>query len=373
VRRGRVPLAGARSPTAKGREVVTTSTGISATLPTAQASPQYNDHMVVRPLSVETECAVRGLTVAYRIEGTWLRAVRDVSFEVHERETVAIVGETGSGKTSTVHALLRLLPPEGRIVAGSISIRGEDVLRLGQRGMRRLRGREVGYVPQQAMAAFNPTMPIGKQVAEALVVHKGTKPKVAIARAGELLAEMGLPRDTVRAFPHQLSGGMLQRAMIASAIIANPHLLVADEPTSALDVTVQRQIVELLLRIREEHGLSILLVTHDLGAVERLADFVIVLYAGRRVEAGRVQELLQAPRHPYTRALVDSLPGGGKPHKSRLPSVPGVPLGPAEVDAEQACPFRYRCPRALPVCSGEFPSASTAGDHIWFCHNSEPV
>jgi len=373
VRRGQAGGVAAGSLIGKAGEVVMTSKGTSCSPPTAQNSRQCNDRRSSRSLSAEAECCVRGLTITYRIEGRWLRAVRDISFEVHEREVVALVGETGSGKTSTVHALLRLLPPEGRIAGGSIRLRGEDVLGLGQRGLRQLRGCEVGYVPQQAMAAFNPTMRIGKQVAEALVVHKGTKSKVAIARARELLAEMGLPSDTVQAFPHQLSGGMLQRAMLASAIIAKPRFLVADEPTSALDVTVQRQIVELLLRIREEHGLSILLVTHDLGAVERLADRVVVLYAGRRVEAGRVQEILQAPRHPYTKALVDSLPGSGKAHKSRLPSVPGAPLAPAEVDAEQACPLRYRCPRALPRCSVEFPGVSAAGDHLWFCHNPELV
>ena len=325
-------------------------------------------------LSQDIECVVDGLTVAYRVEENWLRAVRELTFEVRRGETLAIVGETGSGKTTTGHAIMRLLPVAGRVLGGSVMVGGLDVLSLNERELRQLRGKRVGYVPQQPSAAFNPTMTIGRQVAEALVVHEGTRYRRTLPTVRRLLEEMGLaePDRLVDAFPHQLSGGMLQRAMIASAIIARPRLLVADEPTSALDVTVQRQILDLLRRVRDEHGLTIVLITHDLGAVAQIADTVMVLYAGRKVEIGETDELLHSPRHPYTKGLVQSSPGLGQAHKSRLSALAGAPLGPVEVHAEEGCPFRLRCPQALPLCAQVFPEATIQGGHAWYCHNPEP-
>jgi oligopeptide/dipeptide ABC transporter ATP-binding protein len=321
------------------------------------------------------ECEVRDLTIAYRSEGSWLRAVRDVSFEVQAGETLAVVGETGSGKSSTAYAIMRLLPAAGRVDGGSVRVRGLDVLSMSPRQLRAVRGKVIGYVPQQPAAAFNPVMTIGRQVAEALVTHEGVRYSAAVATVKQTLAEMGLedPDRLVRSYPHQLSGGMLQRAMIASAIIARPRLLLTDEPTSALDVSVQRQILDLLKRVRDDHGLTIVLITHDLGAVAQIADRVLVLYAGRKVEVGPATQLMRSPRHPYTRGLLTSYPGPGLAHKSRLAALPGSPLGPVEVDAERACPFRSRCPRALPVCAEEFPAASVDGAHSWHCHNPEPA
>ena len=321
------------------------------------------------------ECEVGDLTIAYRAEGSWLRAVRDVSFDVQTGETLAIVGETGSGKSSTAYAIMRLLPAAGRVDSGSVRVRGLDVLSMSQRQLRAVRGKVIGYVPQQPAAAFNPVMTIGRQVAEALVTHEGVRYSEALGTVTRTLTEMGLddPERLIRSYPHQLSGGMLQRAMIASAIIARPRLLLTDEPTSALDVTIQRQILDLLKRVRDDHGLTIVLITHDLGAVAQIADRVLVLYAGRKVEVGPARQLMQAPRHPYTRGLLTSYPVPGLAHKSRLAALPGSPLGPAEVDAEQACPFRSRCPRALPVCAQEFPAESADGAHAWHCHNPEPA
>jgi peptide/nickel transport system ATP-binding protein len=321
------------------------------------------------------ECEVRGLTIAYRTEGIWLRAVREVSFEVRSGETLAIVGETGSGKSSAAQAIMRLLPAAGRIESGTVRMRGIDVLTLSDRGLREVRGKLVVYVPQQPSAAFNPVMTIGRQVAEALIVHEGVRYRDAVATVTHTLAQMGLEDADrlVHSYPHQLSGGMLQRAMIASAIIARPRLLLTDEPTSALDVSVQRQILDLLKRVRDDHGLTIMLITHDLRAVTQIADRVLVLYAGRKVEIGPTAQLLSAPRHPYTRGLLTSYPGAGLQHKSRLAALPGAPLGPAEVDAEQGCPFRTRCPRVQPVCAEHFPAASGDAEHAWHCHNPEPA
>ena len=270
---------------------------------------------------------------------------------------------------------MRLLPAAGRIESGTVRVRGTDVLTLSDRGLREVRGKLIGYVPQQPSAAFNPVMTIGRQVAEALVIHEGVRYKDAVPVVTQTLAEMGLedPDRLVQAYPHQLSGGMLQRAMIASAIIARPRLLLTDEPTSALDVSIQRQILDLLKRVRDDHGLTIVLITHDLGAVTQIADRVLVLYAGRKVEIGPTARLLSAPRHPYTRGLLTSYPGAGLRHKSRLAALPGAPLGPAEVDAEQGCPFRTRCLRVLPVCAEQFPAASGDAEHAWHCHNPEPA
>lgn len=324
--------------------------------------------------AVSAECQVRNLTVAYRSESGLLRAVRDVSFDVQPGETLAVVGETGSGKSSTAQAIMKLLPAAGQVTSGSIVVGGTDMLTLSQRQLREVRGRRIGYVPQQPSAAFNPVMTIGRQVAEALVVHEKARYKDAVVLVEQTMAEMGLadPARLVRSYPHQLSGGMLQRAMIASAIIAKPRVLLTDEPTSALDVSVQWQILDLLKRVRDDHGLTIVLITHDLNAVAQIADRVLVLYAGRNVEIGPASQLLRAPRHPYTRGLLDSYPARGLPHKSRLAALPGAPLGPLEVDAEHACPFRFRCPRALPACAAEFPAASTEGTHTFHCHNPEP-
>jgi oligopeptide/dipeptide ABC transporter ATP-binding protein len=336
-------------------------------VPTAGA-----DRSVGGPTDLEVR--VRALTVAYRIDGRWLRVVRELDLEARAGETLAVVGETGSGKSSTGHAILRILPSNGRLVSGSVEVAGTDVLALDEKQLRAMRGKRVGYVPQQPMAAFNPTKQIGRQVAEALVVHDRLRYRETLDVVRATLAEMGLdePDRVMSSFPHQLSGGMLQRAMIAGAIVARPRVLVADEPTSALDVSVQRQILALLRRVRDEHGLTILLITHDLGAVAQIADRVLVLYAGRCVEVGPPAMILSAPRHPYTAGLVDSSPGRGQAHKSRLGALPGAPLGPAQVDSEPGCPFRFRCPQALPICATEFPASTADADHRFFCHNPLP-
>lgn len=319
--------------------------------------------------------SVHNLTVAYSTPQGMLRALRDVSFELAAGATLGIVGETGSGKSSMVNAIMRLLPPAAEIAAAQMQVAGQDVLTLGRRGLRRLHGETIGFVPQQPMAAFNPLMTVGRQVAEVLVVHRGRSYRQCRPEVLETLRSVGLgdAERVADAYPHQLSGGMLQRAMIAGAIIGEPRVLVADEPTSAVDVRLRAQILGLLARIRDERGLTTILISHDLSAVSELADEVLVLYSGRKVEMGRTEQILSAPRHPYTHGLIASRPDASLPHKSKLAMLPGAPLGPTEVDAEQGCPFRTRCPRVQEICATAFPPPDAAGSHSWHCYNPEPV
>lgn len=320
-------------------------------------------------------CEVRDLTVAYNSGDSWLKAVREVSFEIRSGEILAIVGETGSGKSTTAAAMIRMLPRNGRIVGGSVLFSGEDLMRLSDRQMRRLRGQDIAYVPQQPMSAFNPTMTVGRQVAEPLVIHRGMSYRLAAPQAAKRLGEMGVHEvdRVMRSYPHELSGGMLQRAMIASAMICQPRLLIADEPTSALDVTIQRQILDLIKQVQLEYHLAVVLISHDLKVVSQVADRILVLYGGRTVEIGPTGVVVTRPRHPYTRGLLSSTLTDKLTHKAKLASLPGYPPNPLEVDREPGCPFRPRCSRSVAECTVEFPGWSQDADHAWACHNPEPV
>lgn len=322
-------------------------------------------------------CSVSSLTVGYRSPavGT-LRACRDISFSVPAGRTLAVIGETGSGKTSVASAVTRLLPRNGEILDGEVVVGGRNLLSLSEKEMRAVRGRDIGYVPQQPMSAFNPTMLIGRQVAEPLYLHEGLSYRESLPRVLSALREVGLndPERVVRSYPHELSGGMLQRAMLAMAVICEPKLLIADEPTSALDVSVQRQILDLLRRLQRHHNLAVFIISHDLGIVSRIADDVLVMYGGRKVEVGPRASLLERPRHPYTKALLTSMVGAANAHKTRLPSMSGYPPSLLEVDGEQGCPFRSRCTRALTTCVESFPpEIGESAEHLWACHNPESV
>jgi oligopeptide/dipeptide ABC transporter ATP-binding protein len=242
---------------------------------------------------------------------------------------------------------------------------------LSPRELRGVRGCEIGYVPQLPMAAFNPTTKVGPQVGEPLRIHDGLSYRRALPRVLEALGEMGLPdgERVADSYPHELSGGMLQRAMIAMATICDPLLLIADEPTSALDAHIRRQIIDVLRRIQEARQLAILFVTHDLGVVETVSDRVLVLYGGRVVEAGPTPVVLGQPRHPYTRALLESRITLETVPKTKLKWIRGHPLTAHEVDSEQGCPFRPRCERALVECGSRFPPVSGEADHFWACWN----
>jgi oligopeptide/dipeptide ABC transporter ATP-binding protein len=333
-----------------------------------------NDAAVAKAPAVDSVCGVADLSVAYYSDGQWLKAVRNVTFSVNRGEILAVVGETGSGKSTTATAMIRMLPSNGKVTGGRVTLDGEDLLALSERQMRALRGQTVAYIPQQPMSAFNPTMRIGRQVAEPLLIHRGLQYRQAYDEAAKRLNEMGIRNveRVMRSYPHQLSGGMLQRAMIATAMVLQPKLLIADEPTSALDVTIQRQILGLIRRVQREYRLAVVLISHDLSVVSQIADRILVLYGGRLVEIGPTANLVSASRHPYTRGLLQSAMSAGLDHKARIPSLAGYPPNPVQVDGEPGCPFRPRCSRSVGPCQEAFPAGDGISQHQWACYNPVP-
>jgi oligopeptide/dipeptide ABC transporter ATP-binding protein len=314
---------------------------------------------------------VRGLTAEFVSEtGSVRRVVRaadGVDFEIGRGEVLALAGESGSGKSATALSLVGLLPPPGRVVSGRILFEGRDLRALDDNGMRRVRGARIGVVFQEPMTALNPVFTVGGQIAEALEVHGIARGAAARTRAVELLDAVRIPDPARRAadFPHQLSGGMRQRALIAAAIACRPPLLIADEPTTALDATIQADILDLLDAMRRESGLAVLLITHDLGVVARMADRAAVMYAGRIVESGPARELLASPAHPYTRGLLASVPG----HEPgmRLAAIPGSV--PDLATLPPGCAFAPRCPDRFEACDRARPEASgVSPGHAARCH-----
>ncbi len=297
---------------------------------------------------------VEGLTVQIRGEGGTVTIVDGVDYEVEDRQIFGVAGESGSGKTMSVLALLQLLP-RGAQTSGRATYRGRDLLTLSGRGLRQVRGRELAMVFQDPLTSLHPMMTIGRQLSEHVRYHEGLSKSAALARAEELLGEVRLPdpERALDAFPHHFSGGMRQRVAIASALATRPKLLIADEPTTALDVTVQAGILRLLDRLRREHGLSVILITHDLGVLSSIADHVSIFYAGRIVESGPTRELLGHPRHPYTRALLDALPHPEAEGRGELQAIPGLPPSPR--NRPSGCAFHPRCAFALPACAESVP------------------
>ena len=302
--------------------------------------------------------------------GTWfytrqgiVKAVDGVDFEVAAGETLAIVGESGCGKSMTALSLMRLIPePPGRIVSGSIRLAGRDLLKISEEEMRSVRGNEISMIFQEPMTSLNPVMTIGKQISEALILHRDMDRKAAMKRAIEMLDLVRIPEPAQRTkeYPHQLSGGMRQRAMIAMALACNPKVLIADEPTTALDVTIQAQILELIVELQREFSAAVILITHDLGVVAETAHRVIVMYAGRKVEEAVVGELFGRPLHPYTVGLMNSIPrldlmrGQTDRSNERLQEIPGIV--PPLFDLPPGCAFAPRCNRADDKCRSERPA-----------------
>jgi peptide/nickel transport system ATP-binding protein len=300
------------------------------------------------------------------------RAVDGLSFSVEAGETVAIVGESGCGKSVTSMSILRLIPePPGKI-AGSVRFNGQDLLKLSDREMRQIRGNEISMIFQEPMTSLNPVLSIGKQIGEALVLHQGMNKKQAEARAVEMLRLVGIPAPErrVKEYPHQLSGGMRQRVMIAIALACNPKLLIADEPTTALDVTIQAQILDLMRDLKHRVGAAIVLITHDLGVVAEVAERVIVMYAGRKVEEAPVGELFANPKHPYTKGLLGAVPKLGSSltgEETRLAEIPG--LVPSLKNKIQGCVFAGRCNQVTDLCREIAPALEEkAPRHVAACH-----
>jgi peptide/nickel transport system ATP-binding protein len=294
---------------------------------------------------------VRDLKTYFFTGNKVVKAVDGVSFDVHKGETVAIVGESGSGKSVTSLSVMKLIPqPPGKIVEGSITFDGTDLLELNERQMSRVRGNDMAMIFQEPMTSLNPVFTIGNQIAEAVIRHHGLKKAAAHARAVELLKLVGFPRAeaTIHEYPHQLSGGMRQRAMIAMSMSCDPKLLIADEPTTALDVTIQAQILDLMINVKNKFNSSILLITHDLGVVAEIADRVLVMYGGQVVEETTVNQLFENPKHPYTLGLLGSIPKIDE-ERDRLEQIPGTV--PAAHDFPIGCRFAERCSKAMPDCT----------------------
>jgi peptide/nickel transport system ATP-binding protein len=294
-------------------------------------------------------------TIEFDTPGGVVRAVDGVSFTLGHGEVLGVVGESGSGKTVTCRALIRLLPSRrARIVAGRVRVDGIDLLALDEAGMRQVRGGTIGMIFQNPTTHLDPVMTIGEQIAEPLRVHQGMSRDEALAHAEDLLRQVGIPDPAtrVRSYPHEFSGGMRQRAMIAAALACRPKVLIADEPTTALDVTVQAQILRLLLDLRARTGLAIILISHDLAVVAETCDAIAVMYAGRIVERADKRTLLRRPLHPYTKGLIGSQPGAARPY-APLPSIPGQP--PSLADLPSGCRFHPRCAYAERACRIERP------------------
>jgi peptide/nickel transport system ATP-binding protein len=315
---------------------------------------------------------VENLQTHFRTPDGVNRAVDGVSFHVDEGETLAIVGESGCGKSVTANSILRLIPePPGRI-AGVIRFQGTDLLKLSERAMRAIRGNDISMIFQEPMTSLNPVLTVGRQLGETLRLHQGLDKRAAEGRAIDMLALVGIPepRRRVREYPHQMSGGMRQRVMIAMALACNPKLLIADEPTTALDVTIQAQILELMADLKRKVGAAIVLITHDLGVVAEVAERVMVMYAGRKVEEASVKQLFRSPRHPYTQGLLGAVPKLGSSltgTDTKLAEIPGQV--PSLKERIAGCVFASRCALATEMCRQLAPALEAkAPGHVAACH-----
>ena len=305
-----------------------------------------------------------------------VKAVDGISYDVNQGETIAIVGESGCGKSVSALSILRLVAdPPGRVVGGSIRFEGKDLLKLSDEELREIRGRDIAMVFQEPMTSLNPVLTIGRQLTETLEQHLGMSQVQAVARAVELLGMVGIadPERRLKQYPHHFSGGMRQRVMIAMALCCEPKLIIADEPTTALDVTIQAQILELLKELTRRLGVALIVITHNLGIVARYADRVNVMYAGKIIESGTAQDIYREPRHPYTLALLRSVPRMDQPRRARLDPVRGQPPDLSRLDA--GCSFRPRCGFAVPRCATTAPALETAGapGHVAACWQSVEV
>lgn len=319
----------------------------------------------------------KNLKTYFHTEAGVVKAVNDVSFKIKEGETVCVVGESGCGKSVTSMSLMRLIQaPIGKIEGGEIFYKGKDILKLTDEEMRKIRGNEIAMIFQEPMSSLNPVFTVGSQIMEAIMLHQQCDKKVARERAIEMIKLVGIPRadEIVDAYPHELSGGMRQRIMIAMALSCNPNVLIADEPTTALDVTIQAQILDLMRKIKKELNTAILLITHDLGVVAEMADYVVVMYAGKVIEEGPVLDIFKNPTHPYTKGLLKSKPvlGSGE---ERLYSIPGQVPNP--IGMKDSCYFNDRCEYCMEKCKSEIPHLRKISENhkvaCWLHNDDEEV
>ena len=311
---------------------------------------------------------VRNLKTHFHTDEGVVPAVDGVDFTLKKGKTLCVVGESGCGKSVTAYTVMRLIPmPPGKVESGEIIYKGKNLVKLTENEMRDIRGNEIAMIFQEPMTSLNPVYTIGNQIVEAIVLHQKVKPKEARQRAIKMLTKVGIPDAEIRIdeYPHQMSGGMKQRVMIAMALSCNPEVLIADEPTTALDVTIQAQILDLLQQLQSTEGMSILLITHDLAVVAEVADEVLVMYASRVVEKAGVVEVFQNPKHPYTQGLIKAIPQLGS-RVDRLNEIPGQV--PKPQNYPEGCHFADRCPHAIDVCSQKDPGITEiSADHYVSC------
>ncbi|MEH7341706.1 ABC transporter ATP-binding protein [Priestia megaterium] len=318
---------------------------------------------------MEKMIQIKNLHVQFSTYGGRVQAVRGVSFDLHKGETLAIVGESGCGKSVTSQSMMRLIPtPPGRITSGSILFKGQDLTKLSEKKMRDIRGADISMIFQDPMTALNPTLRVGEQIAENIMQHENISKEKAKEKAFEMLELVGIPnpKERLKQYPHEFSGGMRQRIVIAMALVCNPEVLIADEPTTALDVTIQAQILELFKDIQQKTDVSIVLITHDLGVVAQVADRVAVMYAGKIVEIGTRRDIFYTPQHPYTKGLLRSVPRLDL-YESELVPIAGSP--PDLFAPPSGCSFAPRCPYVMEVCDRMYPASTKLKEshqvHCW--------
>jgi peptide/nickel transport system ATP-binding protein len=317
---------------------------------------------------------VKNLFTQFRVDEGSFNAVDGVTFSLSEGRSLGIVGESGCGKSVTSLSVMRLIQAPGRIVSGEVLFRGQDLLKCSEEEMRKIRGNEIAMIFQEPMTSLNPVFTIGNQIDEAVAEHNPRMSKAEVKkRTIDILQKVGIPSPTQRydEYPHQLSGGMRQRVMIAMAISCNPKLLIADEPTTALDVTIQAQILDLIRKLQQEYKAGLILITHDLGVVAEMCQDIAVMYAGRIIEYGTVEDIFYRPKHPYTRGLLDSIPHFETGKKmQQLRTVPG--MVPSPMNLPEGCRFRDRCYRATDVCAQKYPDYSTSNSQKFACYHPLP-
>lgn len=309
---------------------------------------------------------IKDLTIKYVTEDEVVDAVNQINLSINEGETLGLVGETGAGKTTTALGIMRLIPnPPGKIMGGQINFEGKNLLEISEDEMRKIRGSKISMIFQDPMTSLNPVMTVGEQIAEVIEIHEKLGKEASMKKAGEMLELVGIPAARVNDFPHQFSGGMKQRVVIAISLACNPKFLIADEPTTALDVTIQAQVLDLMNNLKEKFKTAMMLITHDLGVVAQVCDKVAIMYAGEIVEIGSLVDMFENPKHPYTHGLFGSIPNL-EDECERLKPIMG--LMPDPTNLPSGCKFHPRCPNAAAMCSTRVPAATTVeGEHVVRC------